>query len=247
LKEREGKNELHLTWRKWESKLAIFEGWRKKYVNPLIRAWWLYLFDVFFHEVSTLSNSAGLCLDVGCGSGSCLCRLVKEGERTGVGLDPLKEGSLKIFKDRIKGYKISEKIELIRGVGEYLPIKKDCVQTCITTGVIDHVNNPNQTVKEIHRVLVSDGYFLLLESVLLKNRPSFYDETHLHHFTIVDLKRLLRQFRIQKIRKFFPVLSQLHIPDKLLDSNIYKALSKMPSVIGCYFNYSEVFIKSKKN
>lgn len=202
---------------------------------------------MFFHEVSTLPNSAGLCLDVGCGSGSYLCRLVKEGERNGVGLDPLKEGSLKIFKDRIKGYKISEKIELIRAVGEYLPIKEKCVQLCIMTATLDHVNNPNQTVKEIHRVLVSDGYFLLLESVLLKNRPSFYEETHLHHFTIADLKRLLGQFRIEKTRKFFPVLSQFHIPDKLLDSNIYKALSRMPGVIGCYFNFSAVFIKSKKN
>jgi len=195
----------------------------------------------------TLSNSAGVCLDVGCGSGGCLCRFVKEGEYNGVGLDPVKGSSLMRFKDRIKGYKISERIELIRGIGEYLPIKKDCVQTCIMTGSLDHVNNPEQTLKEIHRVLVHDGYFLLLESVLLKKKPSFYEETHLHHFTMADLERLLKQFRIEKIRQFFPILSQLHIPDKLLNSNIYKASSRMPGIIGRYCNYSEVLIKSRKN
>jgi len=235
------------SWKNWQTKLHVFQDWRKEKHNPLVRAWWSYLFSIFFHEVSTLSNSAGLCLDVGCGSGAYLCRLIKECECEGIGLDPLRS-SLQAFKDRLEGDKISENIELILGVGEFLPLKKDCIQLLLMTGSLDHVNDPDQALKELYRVLIPDGYLMLLETVLLRKKPSFYDETHVHQFTLADLEKLLKQFRIEKVLKKVPIFSQIHVPDRLLEfSYLHKALSKTPGTIGSYFNYSEVLTECKKN
>jgi ubiquinone/menaquinone biosynthesis C-methylase UbiE len=235
------------SWKDWQTKLDIFQEWRKGKRNPIVRAWWAYLFSVFFHEISTLSRSAGLCLDVGCGSGGHLCRLVKEDGYGGIGLDPLKS-SLTAFKDRIRCSGISEKVDLIRGVGEFLPLKNDCVQLCIMAGSLDHVCNPKQTLNEVYWVLAPESYFMLMETVLLEKKPSFYDDTHVCQFTLRDLERLLGQFRIERILKKVPIFSQIHVPDRLLDySFLLKVLGRMPGTIGSCFNYSEVLIECKKN
>ena len=120
------------------------------------------------------------------------------------------------------------------------------MSTSIMTGTLDHLNNPSQTLNEIQRVLVSAGYFLLLESVLLKKKRSFYDETHSNQFTMTDLKGLLNRFEIEKLSKYF-LLSQFHIPSKLLTLTIFhKMLADMPGIIGRLFNYYEVLVRARK-
>jgi ubiquinone/menaquinone biosynthesis C-methylase UbiE len=235
------------TWKEWQSKLHFFEVWLKeRHAKTEIR-FWSYMSDMFSEEISTLSNSGGLCLDVGCGSGEYLYRFVEVGRYYGIGIDPLKEPSLKIFKDRIKGLQISEKIELINGVGEYLPIKEDSVQLCIMTSTLDHVSNPDQTLRESHRVLASDGHLILLQSVVWKKTPNFKEKTHMQEFTMADLKDLLAQFRIEKVKRLFIVPPQIPIPDKLLAYNkTYKALSRIFGIIIRWFKPYVTIIKSKK-
>lgn len=238
-----------MTWKDWQNKLHAFEEWRKENHTKSSAQWWAYLFDVFFQQLASLSHSPGLCLDVGCGSGKVLRTVIKQGLYEGIGLDPISESSLKIFKDTIKGRKISGKIELIKAVGEYLPIKNDAIQLCIMAAMLDHVQNVDQTIKEAHRVLGPNGSFLLLECVIHRKHPSFdHDETHLQEFTMEDLKRLLKQFKIEKIRRCFRLPSQFLMLEKLLDSpNIYNILGRMYSVIARYFqNCSTVLIKSTK-
>jgi len=209
----------------------------------------MYSAGILRQELLRLPDSAGLCLDVGCGPGDHLSAFVGQREYEGIGLDPLKESSLRVFKDRIKGSKISEKIELVKGVSEYLPINKDCIQLCFMIATLDHVYNPQQTLKEIYRVLVHNGYFLLLQSVVRRKKWDYNDEMHLHEFRIAELKKLLNQFTIEKIRRWVSIPSQIPIPEKLLNSpKIYKILSTIHNVIARHFkNYSVVIIKSRKN
>jgi SAM-dependent methyltransferase len=233
------------SWTDWQTKLYIFQEWRKEKHNPLVRAWWSYLFSVFFREVSILSNSTRLCLDVGCGSGGYLCRLVKDYD-FGIGLDPLKS-SLKSSKASLKRNGISDKVDLILGVGEHLPLKSECIDLCIMAGSLDHVNEPAQAIREIHWVLSRGGYLMLLETALIARQSSFYDETHVNQFTLTDLKRLLKQFTIERILKKVPVFSQIHLPDLLGYGFLHKMLGSIPGVISSYFNYSEVLLECKKN
>ena len=249
---------LNLKWKRWQNKHYMFEQWRQeKRRKPTLR-WWAFLRDMFLRQISTLpKSSTGLCLDVGCGTGEYLCRLVKQGQYKGIGLDPLKESSLKVFKHRIEGSNLSNEIGLINAVGEYLPIKEDCVQLCIMTAALDHVNNPNQTLKEIQRVLALDGYFMLLQSVVRTKKPNFKEEMHLNDFTMADLKRLLKPFRIEKIRSLFPIPLRIPLPDKLLGSlKIYEILTRIHGIIASFllrffptytkkFNYSVAIVKSK--
>jgi ubiquinone/menaquinone biosynthesis C-methylase UbiE len=235
------------SWENWQTKLGIFQEWRKVRHNQLIRAWWAYLCSVFFHEISLLPSSGGLCLDIGCGYGGYLCKLVEEGKYEGIGLDPLKS-PLKLCKDNLRRSPISKKVELIQGVGEFLPLKEECIQLSMIAGSLDHVNNPSQTLREFRRVLTPNGHLMILESVLVRKKSSFFDETHVHQFILADLKGLLRQFSIRKILRKVPIFSQMRVPDRLLAySYLHRILSKMPGAIGRYFNYSEVLIECKKN
>jgi|GEM_PF-5029001 len=135
--------------------------------------------------------------------------LVKRKGGIGIGIDPL-ESSLISFKNRIKGSELYHKIEIIRGFGENIPIRGNRVSLCIMTGTLDHVNNPKSVLNEIYRVLISRGYLILLETVLMKRRKGFYNETHAHHFSARALMKLIR---------FYPVFSQIYLGSvrKLLD------------------------------
>jgi ubiquinone/menaquinone biosynthesis C-methylase UbiE len=119
------------------------------------------------------------------------------------------------------------------------------------TATLDHVNNPKLVFKEIHRILTFKGYLILLETVLKRKARSFYDETHMHHFTIMDIKRLLKHFKIEKVVTFYPILSQIHLDfmRKMMSSIpiLEEMLSKIPGLIGSYFNYSEVLVICRKN
>jgi ubiquinone/menaquinone biosynthesis C-methylase UbiE len=188
-------------------------------------------------------------LDVGCGQGSYLMELVKRKGGIGIGIDPL-ESSLIAFKNRIKDSELYYKIEIIRGVGENIPIRGKCVSLCIMTGTLDHVNDPKLVLNEIYRTLIPKGYLILLETVLLtKTGKGFYNETHVHSFITADLRNYLKHFKIMKLIRFYPVFSQIHLGliRELLDNLLGKVLSSMPSFIGRYLNYSEVLAICRKN
>jgi ubiquinone/menaquinone biosynthesis C-methylase UbiE len=104
----------------WLNRLYSFEKWRYKGHNVIIRAWWLYLKNRFFHEIESIDLSrTGIYLDVGCGEGGYLTDLLKRKRGVGIGIDPL-ESSLVSFKTKIKRFELSN-IELIRGIGENIP------------------------------------------------------------------------------------------------------------------------------
>jgi SAM-dependent methyltransferase len=235
-----------LQWTNWASRLYVFQEWRKEKHSPLVRAWWSYLTSVFFDEIKLLNINRGLCLDVGCGSGTYLSRIVEDHD-FGVGLDPLKS-SLKACKDELKRADIYYKVDLILAVGEFLPLKKECVQLSIMTGSLDHVNEPTMVIDEFYRVLLYGGNLMLAETALIAKHESFYDETHVNQFTQIYLKSLLGRFRITKVLKKIPIFSQIRVPDQLIDcAFFYAILSKVPGLIGNYFNYSEVLFECEKN
>jgi len=222
----------------------MFEEWRERQTPISSKQWWKFLSNTFFQQVS---NFNGLCLDVGCGSGSYLCHIIEKEGCEGIGLDPSKKSSLNVLKHDIEDETIEKLIELIQGAGEDLPIKNACVQLCIMTGTLDHVKNPHQTLREIHRVLDYNGEFILLQSVVKEKMVS--DKSHhMNQFTISELYEMFNQFEIERTKRFFPISSKFHIPERLLNSaKIYKILTRMYSMFARYFqNYSVVIMTMRK-
>ena len=235
-----------LKWEKWHDSLTVFEGWLKEDHGALARSWWAYLYSLLLGEIATLSPSSGICLDVGCGGGWHLSGVIRNSYFEGIGLDPLKS-SLKQFRDNAKRGSLYKKISLIQGVGEYLPIREDCIQLCYIAGSLDHVSSTKQTIGEFRRVLEPQGNLIVLETALLRKGKGFYDDTHVSQFTSETLKATLKGFNIKKSLKKVPVFSQLFLPDRLLDfSLIHQMLGRLPGTIGVYFNYSEIVIECKK-
>jgi ubiquinone/menaquinone biosynthesis C-methylase UbiE len=234
------------SWKNWQSRLSIFQQWRKKSRSPLIRKWWSYLASVFFHELESLNIDRGLCLDVGCGAGTYLSHIVED-QNFGVGLDPLKS-SLTACKTTLKRNGVYKKADLVLAIGEFVPFKGECVNLCIITGSLDHVNEPAQVATEFERVLSHGGHLMLFETASIMDHESFYDETHVNHFNQANLERLLSRFTIIKVVKKVPLFSQIHVPDLLIHYNpLHKMLSKIPGVIGSYFNYYVVLFECKKS
>lgn len=88
-------------------------------------------------------------LDVGCGDGAVAEYLKLHLNTKIVGLD-ISPTALVRAKTR--------QIPVIRGDAErLLPIRSRCVDAVFVGDVIEHLYNPQQTIKEIHRVLVPGG------------------------------------------------------------------------------------------
>ncbi|MCW4005053.1 MAG: class I SAM-dependent methyltransferase [Candidatus Bathyarchaeota archaeon] len=235
------------SWRDWENKLDDFQQWRNSKHSSLVLSWWTYLFSYFFNEVSALPSSHKVCLDVGCGRGNYLSHLVKNHCSEGIGIDPLRS-SVEASKHNCNAQGTYDRVSLILGVAEYLPLKEEAVNLCIMTGSLDHVNDPQQAADEFHRVLTRSGHLMLLETALISKQSNFYDETHTTQFTLPDLTNLVKQFQLLKVTRKFPVLSQIRLFSDTTIDRCFSSLRlrKIPGVVGSFFNYSEVLLECAK-
>lgn len=90
-------------------------------------------------------------LDVGCGISSGLHFI--EGKKWAI--DPL----AKIYKQL---YQYPGDIQVDEGVGEELPYEDGSFDVCFCTNALDHADDPDRVMKEIHRVLTQGGYCILI-------------------------------------------------------------------------------------
>ncbi len=93
----------------------------------------------------------------------------------------------------------------IRSVGEYLPLRNNCMDLCWCANTIDHTSSPVAVLSEINRVLDDKGMLVISCNTFPPwTRPllpllNILDKPHPHHFTLGGIKKLLkREFLIQK-------------------------------------------------
>lgn len=123
-------------------------------------------------------------LEIGSGTRGAIYYLNKKNMNIGIEPMPLhKLASLQKWKRSF----------LVRGMGEFLGIKDDCIDIIICHNVIDHTISPKKLLEESHRILKQSGTMLLGTHVLHNKYKNFryfinkIDTTHPHHFTKDEL------------------------------------------------------------
>jgi len=141
-------------------------------------------------------------LDVGCGDGYQLSYIVRRTHRiTGIDISLKK---LKVAREKVKG------VDYICASSENLPFKREIFSKVMCLELLEHLPNPNKTLKEIQRVLKNVG--TLIVSVPYKGNITFTLNTrgeltalygHLHSF---DEQRLA-----SVLPNDFAILHQVYI------------------------------------
>jgi len=160
-------------------------------------------------------QGGGSILEVGCGAGNVL-----EGIRNArlVGID-LSSRMVRRTKERLS----SKPVTVIQADAESLPFKPSFFDGIICTEVIEHVQDPDQTLQEIWRVAKPSAKIAIsLPNEALINRVKdlvirlglarflfhgkyevperMNDEWHLHVFDLKDfLRKLSPRFRVEKV------------------------------------------------
>lgn len=131
----------------------------------------------------------GPLVDIGCGAGEHV-EAFKKNDLMCYGVDKLKDYNDVILCD-------AEKDELPFGDGEI-----GCV---FCKSVIEHMGNPENLMREIHRILRTGGILILLTPEWKTQWKHFWDDyTHMHPYTIKGIARMLSVFNFNaKSERFY--------------------------------------------
>lgn len=131
---------------------------------------------------------AGLVLEVGCGTGASTVALAKLGCRI-VALDICLTAA-KVAQAKIRDLGLSHAVDFIVSEAEALPFRPGLFQSCIFSGVLHHVSNPVEVLKQISSILSEGGEiyghennasaFRFIFDLLMKMNPLWHEEAGAH-------------------------------------------------------------------
>lgn len=161
---------------------------RKGDENVFSHSHYLYFYTNHFGLDKTFFNGKKI-LDLGCGPRGSLEWAEMASKR--VGLDPLAASYRRFGTER-------HKMQYVAAHSEQLPLLDEYFDVVCSFNSLDHVDNIEQTIKEIARVIVPGGLFLLLTEV--NHAPTVCEP---------------QAFSWDIVKKFLPIL-------KLLDEKHYE-------------------------
>lgn len=153
-------------------------------------------------------------VEIGCGPYGFIKAI--DNARIRVGIDPLMD----FFKKEFNMQLGSENICYVKGVGEFLPIKDECIDILTCHNTLDHVNDPAKVVENMNKILKKDALlmfhvtchgllFFTLRKIQEKIPSKFYNwvigkdtvhTEHPHSFTILGVMKLLKSYKFEVIR-----------------------------------------------
>jgi len=156
-------------------------------------------------------------LEVGCGAGIDLARFAKGGaEVTGVDLTP---SAIELARANFEQQRLKGRFEVADA--EHLPFPDNSFDLVYAHGVVQYTANPEQLVRECHRVVKPGGEavfqvynrisWLNALSGLMKVGLEHEDAPVLRKLSAAEFRRLLTPFRdVRIVPERFPVKSRLH-------------------------------------
>lgn len=170
----------HMRWRKNYDRWREDRLWQEDRQAPQLRA---------IARITTNLSDARV-LDIGSGMGGFLIAAVRNGMHA-VGIEPSAE-YCRITQ--LRGLRYAIAAPVIRGVGEALPFPDGSFAVVVAQDILEHVHDPDATMREIKRVLASDGVAL----VTVINRLAWRDP-HYHLFAINWLPRIVGEWIVERI------------------------------------------------
>lgn len=178
---------LFLSLVKHRTEFQFQKSWVSSYMkspDKVLEYWRKYRFLNEIEKIVDFKNS--VVLDVGCGI-STILNYIDAKEKHGI--DPLAKEYKRIFKYP-KGIKVKQ------GRGENLPYPENSFDVVICSNALDHTENPQKTLQQIHSVLKPGGNFILTLEIFPETYKRKRDPAHPHNITEGKLKILLRGFTI---------------------------------------------------
>ena len=189
-------------------------------------------------------------LDLGCGVGNNLRTIIKFGENI-TALEPATK-ALEYCRERYDG----KSVNFVQGTAEKLPFNDASFDVVVFTEVLEHVASPEQSLREVERILEQGGYCILSFQTYLNlagaiksfmkyvlKRPDWdawgdsAGQTE-HALTVLRVKRTLRSTRLKPLREdgadylnaWLIWLPFIHQNYKLLDRFPLFFLGKLPVI-----------------
>lgn len=134
---------------------TLGDRWYTAFDDPvaLLRAENKVKLPWIFERIQKLGLNDPLILDVGCGAGFLCNELAQKGFHV-KGLDISRE-SLEIAKK----YDVTGKVDYLEGDAYHLPFNDQSIDVITCLDFLEHVENPENIVKEASRVLKPNGLF----------------------------------------------------------------------------------------
>ena len=128
----------------------------------------------------------GLVLDVGCDDAALGSSLFSP-RSCYLGLDP--------FCRHLTPFRII-------GLGEFLPIRPDCVDVVVFNTTLDHIFDWHRALDEAHRVLRPGGHLVIATLIWTANADLLSDSVHFHHFREYEIVGALSNFSVEAIERY---------------------------------------------
>ena len=165
---------------------------------PGLRQLYYWLADSKSEVVPTVASHRRRALEIGCATGDFIVRLQELGwTAQGVELD--EQAALRAQE---RG------LEVHPGTLESVSLPDDSFDAAFAWMVVEHLPDPKSTLREIHRVLKPDGWFMFSVPNFGCWEPRVFGRywdaldlpRHLQHFTAKSLKRLLDETGFEYVR-----------------------------------------------
>lgn len=188
---------------------GILNIWRAGDLSPVQRIYWTMSQKKIFKLLHKICDSDSSILDVGCGTGDVILEMTELGNVCH-GVDPLLKTSLNQALQKAKAKRIP--VNLYLSQGEYLPFRAKSFDVVLCISTLQHVNDTQKTLSEIHRVLKDTG--VLIISVPQTIRKSTFTKKGVYNmrFNIEILSDTLGRAGFQVVEKhvcgFFPPFTQ---------------------------------------
>lgn len=136
-------------------------------------------------------------LDIACGEGYGCALMKKWGAESVVGVD-ISEEAVSIAKDSFQ----RTGIEYIVHDVEQLPFENNSFDVVVSLETIEHLDHPEQFLKEISRVVRFDGQIIVScpnDPYYSKSNPNFSNPFHKREYSYFDFKTLTQKFLGERV------------------------------------------------
>lgn len=154
------------------------------------------------HQLQSKNLEGKVVADIGCGPYGLILGLENMfgddfiSKPQIIGADPL----MNFYKSEIGLLKDSSNVSLYEAQAEKLPINNESCDFVFCLNVLDHVENPENSIRELHRITKQDGVCsVALHVVTRAFSPispwlKYVDTNHPHHLTSQAVTRMLKKY-----------------------------------------------------